>query len=557
MSRDPDQWQKLVSCTQACPVRTDACGYVTAIADGNFERAYAIARRNNPFVSICGRVCGAPCETACRRGQIDAPVAIRSLKRFVTERFGVEAGRNGVRPVPRTHEERIAIIGAGVAGLAAAHDLARLGYGVTVLEAREKPGGMLTYGVPLFRLNRDVVVQEIQAILGLGVSYQSGKAWGRDFSLADLRRDGFKAILLAVGLWSGRKLDIPGVDESGVYDAIAFLEAYNRGNPLPVGKRVIVIGGGNVAMDVARCARRMNEAEVTIVCIEARSEMRAAAIEVEEALHEDIGLCTNRSPLAIHRSGNHLRLRTARCLSLTTNGQFQPVLDDSDIQDFDADTVIFAVGQAANLLSLVASEGIAVARGIISVDPSTGQTSVPDVFAAGDISHGARLLIDAIAAGQVAARGIHQRFGAIDATRPAVHWRRSAFRMSRGLQEMRHEPPGLPTELRIGSNAPVEMGYREREAIDQASRCLRCNINTAFDTSICVACRACERICPNNLIQLRPESPGALHFVGAIPPLDDEPLPLMMLKDESTCIRCGLCADACPTEAITMQELLS
>ena len=250
-------------------MHTDARGYVRAIAEGRFEEAYLIARGPNPFASICGRVCGAPCEANCRRGDLDSPVAIRALKRFVTGRHGPETGDYAnlrdfgdkrMLPPSRGDYERIAVVGAGVSGLTVAHDLAQIGYKVTVFEADSEPGGMLMVGVPIFRLPRDLVRHEIQAILSLGVDLRCNMRLGRDFTIQSLRAEGYRSIFLGIGLPKGRKLPLPGADLEGVYDGMDFLRAFNQGTPQPLGRRIVVIGGGNVAYDVARSAVRPFEA---------------------------------------------------------------------------------------------------------------------------------------------------------------------------------------------------------------------------------------------------------------------------------------------------------
>jgi NADPH-dependent glutamate synthase beta subunit-like oxidoreductase len=309
---------------------------VNAIAEGRDEDAYRIARATNPFASICGRVCGAPCETNCRRGDLDSPVAIRALKRFVTSQFGPETkdfrhyreGCNqGMLPPNRGDYERVAVIGAGVAGMTVAHDLAWLGYKVTVFEEYSSPGGMLTVGVPVFRLPRELVMAEIDAILSLGVELKCNQKLGRDFTISNLRAQGYKAIFLGVGLPKGRKLELPGANLNGVHDGMDFLRAFNEGNPIQVGRRILVIGGGNVAYDVARSAvrplepleredseadmhrgesvaydvarsavRLSGERQVHVVCLESRSEMPADDIEVAEGAEEGLVLHNSRGP---------------------------------------------------------------------------------------------------------------------------------------------------------------------------------------------------------------------------------------------------------------------
>ncbi len=249
-----------VPCTRACPVLTNAGRYVAAIAAGDDALAYDIARLPNPFPSICGRVCAAPCEVACRRGTIDEPIAIRALKRFVCEQHGVEAGTASAyaAAVPRAPQrsERIAIVGAGPAGLACAHDLATYGFQPVVFEAQERPGGMMVLGIPPYRLRRDLIDDEIKAILDMGVELRTGEALGRDFSLASLREDGFAAVFLGIGATRARELQIPGVELDGVLNAVDFLLNANLGYEVNLGDDVVVVGGGNVALDAARTALR-------------------------------------------------------------------------------------------------------------------------------------------------------------------------------------------------------------------------------------------------------------------------------------------------------------
>src|SRR6516162_4491939 len=253
-----DYWIRMIKCQDACRVHTDACGYVTAVAEGRYLDAYRMIRATNPFASICGRVCGAPCEINCRRGSVDSPVSIRAIKGFVTARYGPETGdftyyhefaNEKVLPPDRGDYEKVAIIGSGVSGMTAAHDLARIGYKVTVFEADGTAGGMLTTGVPIFRLDRELVQKEIEAILSLGVEIKYNMKLGRDMTISSLRRDGFKAIFLGIGLPRGRKLPLPGADASNVYDGLDFLRGFNEGKPMPLGKKIVVIGGGNVAYD--------------------------------------------------------------------------------------------------------------------------------------------------------------------------------------------------------------------------------------------------------------------------------------------------------------------
>lgn len=608
-----DYWMKMVKCQDACPVHTNACGYVTAIAEGRYQEAYKIARATNPFASICGRVCGAPCEVNCRRGDLDSPVTIRALKRFVNEQFGPEsgdftqyhAGANERMLSPnRGDYERIAVIGAGVSGLTVAHDLTRLGYKVTVFEANSDPGGMLMVGVPIYRLPRELVRAEINAILSMGVELKCNMKLGRDFTIQSLREEGYKAIFLGVGLPKGRKLPLPGSDTSGVFDGLEFLKAFNEGKPMELGKKIIVIGGGNVAFDVARSAvrpravemadaksdmerteriaydvarsalRLSGDKEVHLVCLEDRHEMPADEIEIEEGEEEGVKLHTARGPREILSEGGYVTgLRTVKCTSVFDDaGKFNPKFDESFVEDIEADTIMFAIGQTSDLSFLSEADGVETERGLIKVDPETYQTTAPDVFACGDIAHGPRLFIHAIASAQIAARSMHDY---LRGTRTDVvvrkRWLPADYTMTQGWDQLqRHNPPALEAEQRAATLNIVEINFPEAEAREQASRCLRCNINTVFDTSICIACNGCVDVCPENLIklvgldQLRGDSfLMKLASESAGITADDwlgysneelRELGAIMLKDETTCIRCAMCASRCPTQAIKMKR---
>jgi NADPH-dependent glutamate synthase beta subunit-like oxidoreductase len=610
----------MVKCQDACPVHTDACGYVTAIAEGRDADAYRIARATNPFASICGRVCGAPCEVNCRRGSVDAPVSIRALKRFVTDKFGPGTGDytahvNGcdtrMLPPGDGGGARVAVVGGGVSGLTVAHDLSRIGYKVTVFEAEKEPGGMLTAGVPVFRLPRDLVRHEIQAILSLGVELRTGMRLGRDFSIASLRAQRFKAIFLGIGLPRGRKLPIPGADLPNVYDGLEFLRSFNEGTPMPLGRRIVVIGGGNVAYDVARAAirpgdlddredvdaeiergektaydvarsvlRLSGDKQVHVVCLEQRHEMPADLREIVEGEEEGIELHNGWGPHSVvegegKRAGKGVALRVTKCTRVFDEaGKFNPQFDRETLNDIEADTVMFAIGQTSDLSFLQPGDGVESMRGLIKVNPETYQTTAPDVFACGDIAHGPRLFINAIASAQVAARSMHDW---LQGTRTDVvvrkRWMPAAYAMAQGWETFRRdEPPVIEVTRRAASNDIVEESFPETEARRQASRCLRCNVNTVFDTGMCVACNGCVDVCPQGILRLVPLStlvadPGwraqASAFYGmtpaafdALPQAQLDEMGAVMIKDETTCIRCAMCASRCPTHAVTMQTFV-
>ncbi len=541
---------------KACPVHTEAGRYVALIAEGRYDEAYRYARRPNPMASICGRVCGHPCETACRRGQFDAPISIRALKRFVTERYGPESRTplDLIQKPKVTHPERVAVIGSGPAGLAAAHDLALLGYPVTIFEAAPVPGGMLHLGIPEYRLPRDVVQAQVREILALGPELRLNSRLG-DFSLSDLRREGFKAILLAIGLHRSRDLMLPGRDLDGVVTGTDFLLNVNLGYRFSIGRRVVVIGGGNVAMDVARTALRQQQRqtldtlsssilperltdaerevamkelmdvtrtamrlgarEVHMVCLESREEMPAFEEEIEEAVREGLKIHTSRGPKKFVGQDNKLLgLETIQCASVfDPQHRFNPVFAPGTEETLACDTAILAIGQSSDLSFLSPQDGIeSTPQGTVKIDPRTLQTTAPGIFAAGDIAFGPRLIISAVADGKKAAEEIDRYLrGAEWKPRPKYvqitvldH-----HKMAESYDEYsRLAVPVVSLERRTGMTE-VETGYTEEEARSEASRCLQCWVNTIFDGNEaegteCILCGGCVDVCPENCLKLVP-----------------------------------------------------
>ena len=604
-------------CMMACPAGTNAGRYVSLIADGRFEEAYRYARDPNPMASICGRVCAHPCETACRRGEIDKPIQIRALKRFLTERYGPESRHPlEIRRAPEAKlPHRVAIVGSGPVGLSAAHDLALMGYSVTIFEAASVAGGMLSLGIPEYRLPRSVVEAQIREILETGdVTLKMNQAAGRDFTVRQLRAQGFDAVVLAVGAQRSRDLSIPGVDLDGVHKGIDFLLNANLGYRFTIGKRVVVIGGGNVAMDVARSAARevlkqhrpddavpneqnisavathemmdislsalrLGAREVSIVCIERREQMPAALEEIEEAEVEGILMRDGRGPKrVIGRDGKVTGLETVRTLSVfDSSGRFSPTFEENSESVIECDTVILAIGQAPRLDFLTAEDGVEISgRGLIVADRNTLMTTAPGVFAGGDCVFGPRLIIDSVGDGKRIALGVDRYLTGRERPEAEIdvevfdhhHMAIDYMNLSRQLVPM------LPLDRRTGVTE-VEIGFDGASAMREARRCLRCWINTVFegnepDGSQCVLCGGCVDVCPENCIQLVPlESieftPEVLEEIQANSAslrveLDDvaaEELGVItgsaMLKDETRCIRCGLCAERCPVSVITME----
>lgn len=607
---DVNYWRRQIKCQWGCPVNTDARGYVIATAEGRYLDAYRHARGPNPFASICGRVCGAPCEISCRRSDIDDAITIRALKRFVNEQHGVEAGdpaatlqfstarRDPNNPKAGT---KIAIIGAGVAGLTAAHDLALLGYKVTVFEAESVAGGMLTIGVPLYRLPRELVQQEIDAILSLGVELRLNTTIGKDITIPQLRQQGFAATLIAAGLQKSRQLKMEGDELQGVLHGIDFLKQMNLGQKAKLGERVIVIGGGNVAFDVARTALRSKGSfrseskdfyeaadaarmalrggakEVHLVCLESREEMPADEIEITEGVEEGVHLHTSRGPLKIvGESGKVTGLATRKVKSVfDANGRFSPTFYDEPGEVISGDTVILAVGQSADFNFIKGVEDVKLApQGIVQIDPLTKRTNVPDIFACGDVAEGARLFINAVASGQRAAVSIDEYLrGAALQTEYRPSWRLPVLHEmpEHYLQLDRVNPPALEVERRANTTENVELNFEEVVAREQGTRCLQCHINTIFNGELCVMCNGCVDVCPTYCLALVPLSKIALeprlieafnaryetdlHSViaeGGNAALNE--LGSAIIKDEELCIRCGFCAKRCPTGAITMEH---
>jgi len=586
-------------CRQACPVHTEAGKYVALIAEGRYREAYAVARRPNPLASICGRICAAPCETVCRRGELDAPIAIRALKRFVTEKFGVESMIDlsvlteiyGSRT--DRHPERVAVIGSGPSGLACAHDLALMGYPATIFEGASVTGGMLRLGVPEYRLPRALIQLEINAILSLGVELKTHARLGRDFSLADLRSQGYRAIFLGVGAMRSRELSVPGVELDGVLRGIDYLLNVNLGYKVEMGHRVLVIGGGNVAIDVARTAARGGEQEnlqrnlsivqaldiarsavrfgareVTICCLESESEMPAARDEVEEAQREGIRFRHRIGPKRFVGSGGSMTgvefLTVSRVFD--ERGRFAPELVDGSEHVIPADTAIIAIGQTGDLSFITPEDRIEVRGGRIVVDAATLATTAPGIYAGGDAAFGPRIAISAIADGKLAARSIDERLRGRPRPEPEVtveirrHGRYERPLDFEGIP--RQKPPTRPTSRRVGF-AEVEECFGEQEARREGARCLHCWTNTVFEEdpaegSECILCGGCQDICPEDCIEIVPAV-----AVGDLPEAARELAPILVegaragsivIKDEEICIRCGLCAARCPVGTITMQS---
>jgi NADPH-dependent glutamate synthase beta subunit-like oxidoreductase len=621
-----------VPCMQACPVHTDSGRYVQLIAEGQFEDAFLVARSSNPLASVCGRICAAPCEDACRRGWIDEPITIRPLKRFVTESYGAESARpdtyrkllgtvgdsdgsvedpgcsrawhlSQLRPAPAIETDnglKVAVIGSGPAGLGCAHDLAVMGYDVTVIEALPELGGMLRYGIPEYRLPRGVIEREAAIIERLGVTFRTGVALTADYNLASLRSEGFKAFFLSVGASRGRALNIPGTDKDGVIKAVDYLLNLNRGYRVDLGKKVIVIGGGSVALDAARTAVRefynpMKEIEMTaeavvgqpamdaargalrggasevhVISLESLAELPASRTvqgkeELHEAQEEGIELHPSWGPRAILGGDRVERVEFVAVKRVfDDDGRFNPVFDESKTMSLATDSVVLAIGQQPDFSFLVDEDGIELGPGrTVKIDPDTLATTAPGVFAGGDAAFGPRIAIEAVANGKQAARSIHRHLqGGLQSPRLHVEIRRipaDAYVMPAGYEKReRKTAPTTATDRRTGI-AEVEHVMSEEQARRQAERCLVCHIDTVYDPHRCVLCNRCADVCPEKCLTFVPieqvEIPEEQRRTAMEQYGHDPEAPLtVLLKDDTACIRCGLCALRCPTDAMTMER---
>lgn len=615
---DKEFWKNLVPCQMGCPIHTDAGRYVQLIAEGKDKEAYLTARSPNPFASVCGRVCAAPCEDWCRRGKIDAPVSIRALKRFVTEKYGIESldpdaqdalfegaeepGNKWAWHLPNqiearknivnTKDKKVAVIGSGPSGLSCAHDLALMGYRVTVFEATSVAGGMLRHGIPEYRLSRSLIDKEIEKIASRGVEIRYNAPVSKEFGLTEIRKQGFEAVFISVGTQKGRDLALEGSNLDGVVKAIDYLLNVNNGYRVNLGKKVLVIGGGFVAFDAARTALRsgtkddqpsLHEAvdaartavragaeEVHIASLESFSEMPVLRTvqgheEFEEAKKEGVVFHPQRGPRKF--IGENGKLRGVEFVGVQRTydeqGRFNPVYDENVKEVFEADSVILAIGQQADLEFLKPSDGVELTPArLVKIDPQTLATAAPGVYAGGDVAFGPRNIIDAVANGKKAALSIDEYLRK-QSSAPVFELSvekiptRMFTRPEDFEQHPREAPPTIDLKRRTGISE-VESGYTEEQARRQAERCLACHVQTIYDPEKCVMCNRCVDICPEYCLKLVPLADlnlGEAEKAKLTEHYQVDPFQqaTAMIKDDETCIRCGLCAMRCPTDAMTME----
>ncbi len=487
-------------CQAACPAGVNVQGYMTLTGVGRYDQALALVRERMPFASVCGRICVRPCEDACKRGQVDTPSAICYTKRFLGDRDR-ELGLEQNPPVKEPREVKVAVIGSGPAGLSAAYFLALEGYQTTVYEKLPVPGGMLAVGIPDYRLPRDVLNHEIDNVVNMGVKIETGVTFGKDITFDSLEQDGFKAVFLATGLHVNRRLNVEGEDLDGVLGGVEMLRNYTLGEEVKIGKTAVVIGGGNVALDVARSAIRMGAETVMLACLESRDEMPAWEREIEEGLEEGLILHNSWGPKRFPgEDGKVSGVEFKRCTSVfDEEGRFNPAYDESEVMELKCDTVLVAIGQASES-DIIEGLGLDLAPGgRIAADPETLATNRPGVFCGGDGTLGPATFVQAVSHGRQAALSIHHylEHGGL---RPVEVRERPVDKDLKESEQLRarpierHSMPMMPPEERKHSFKPIELGFTEEMAKAEGQRCLACGV--------CCQCGECVRKCGPQAIDL-------------------------------------------------------
>ena len=498
-------------CKSTCPAHIAVQGYIRLAGQGRYTDAIKLIKKENPFPAVCGRICPHACESECTRAEIDQPIAIDEIKKFIADR----ELRSETRYVPEKRhdysQKKIAIVGAGPAGLSCAYFLALDGYSVTVFEKQDRPGGMLTLGIPSFRLEKEVIDAEIQVIRDMGVEFRTGVEVGKDITLDDLRGQGYQGFYLAIGAQAGRRLGIEGEESKGVITGVDFLRSVNLGVDKPLSGKIIVIGGGNVAVDVARTAIRKNAASVDLYCLESAAEMPALPEEIEEAISEGIAFHNGWGPRRIiTEDGRVTGVEFKKCVSVFTNGRFAPEYDETQLITIPADFVLTSVGQAIEWGALLDGSKVELGRGNTAVaDSFTFQTSQPDVFVGGDAFTGPKFAIDAIAAGKQAAISLH-RFVWEGQSLVFGRDRREYLSLDKDKldEAVLHRNFDQSPRQRAGHNGYGNRSFKddrqtftEEQLLQETQRCLGCGA-VKVDTTMCVGCGICTTMCMFDAITL-------------------------------------------------------
>ncbi len=527
-------------CVQQCPAHIDIQSYLRHVNNGNFEAALRVIKDNNPFPVVCGRVCPHSCEGKCRRNLVDSPVAINHVKRFVAD-WDLKREQPWLPAVAPSTGRRVAIVGAGPSGLSAAYYSAIMGHDVTVFERQNHAGGMMRYGIPEYRLPKATLDQEIGLIQSLGVKIMTGKALGTHLMLEDLHRD-FDAVYLAIGSWRATPLHIEGENLPGVWLGIQYLEQVTRGEKIDLGQQVVVIGGGNTAIDCARTALRQGAKSVKLLYRRTREEMPAEPYEVEEAIHEGVEMLFLMAPNKVEMIEGRKMLRCIRMQlgEPDRSGRRRPVPVEGSDELIAADTIIGAIGQSTNTQFLYNDLPVRLNKwGDIDINPRTGQTSEDNIFAGGDCVTGPATVIQAVAAGRHAAFAMDSYLN-----RGYVPEDKEDYACSRGSLEdlpkwefeamprfRRAEMPALPVGERIVDFREVEKGLDEATARLEAGRCLKCGCSERF------VCNLRQEASAHGIEYRTPD-----HQRPYIPIVDDHPF---IVRDHNKCISCGRCIAAC------------
>ncbi|MGH2500198.1 MAG: FAD-dependent oxidoreductase [Candidatus Limnocylindria bacterium] len=586
----PAWYQDNIPCQEACPVRTNCRGYLNLAAAGEFEKAWELALDPNPMASICGSVCAAPCETACRRKEVDKPLSIRYVKKFLSDWTHANLRVDGAgytQPAPPVFgapSKRVAIVGAGCAGLSAASDLAKMGFGVTIFDALDQAGGTTLAGVPPFRLPREVIDRDIAGIVNEHVELRLSTYVGRDVTLSRLHDD-HDAVLVTAGCFEPTYLGIPGEDADGVMAGIVFLERAYRGRPVEVGKRVVVLGGGYTAMDCASTSWRYGADEVYIAYRRSRDEMVVDEEELTETEREDVRFVYLAQPaeMLVDERGHVRGVKFVRNKlgEPDRSGRRSPEPIAGSEFEIACDTVLLALGQAPDQTWLADLPELRVKRWRdLAIDPETYQTKVRKLFIAGDYRTGPTTIIEAVADGRSAAQQVGRFLDedAASVTVPEYHevvtLRRSSTpdnvgqiagegELARIYHNMsvdydripRQEMPKLSKKDRRGLFLEVNRGYEVAQAVAESDRCLKCNFNIEIIGELCIICGGCVDVCPMDVIHTVDMSDivddGAIPAVGEAKQWSNG---VAFYLDETACIRCALCVIRCPTDAITMNR---
>ena len=507
-------------CKTACPAHIAVQGYLKLAAQGRYTDALALIKKDNPFPAVCGRICNKRCEDACTRGTIDQAVSIDAVKKFIAQK-DLDAETRYIPPVViasnrvKTWAQKIAIIGAGPAGLSAAYYLATIGYKPTVFEKSAKPGGMMTYGIPSFKLEKDVIDAEIDVLRELGVEIKCGVEVGKDVTIQQLRDQGYEAFYIAIGCQGGRRPGVPGDTAEGTSIAVDFLHHALEDENQKMEGSVVVVGGGNVAVDCVKTAKRFGAAKVSMVCLEDRASMPASKNEIAETLEENIDICNSWGPkeVKVDENGHVTAIVFKKCLrTIDENGKFNPAYDENDTMTLEADHIVFAIGQAIEWGGLLEGTKVEFWRGNYPVaDPLTYQTAEPDIFVGGDVYHGPKFVIDAIEEGKCAAESLH-RYVHKGADMKIGRNRRDFIMLDKddiyvdSYDHAGRQEAGMDESIPSNSFRDAHLTLTEEQVKIETARCLGCGASWV-DPNKCIGCGVCTTKCMFDAIHLKRDHP--------------------------------------------------